>query len=249
MCGAGKAIVAPLRLSMIVPMNCMLDVLMISARSFGATVAAQWANQTYNALHYYANRNASNAEPTSQRVGAYIGATASSVGTALGLRHWASHLASVRPRRAATIRRMAPFCAVAAADLLNLGITRKNEYLDGITVRRRNGEEVGRSRVAGAFSVATCVFGRVGAAAPVLLVSPLIMARLEHRPWLASRPWLRMPLMVGIVGCMITTAVPLVFGVFKQTAGLPATALEPEFRHLTEDDGTTPAELMFNKGL
>ncbi|RHZ39923.1 hypothetical protein DYB28_007865, partial [Aphanomyces astaci] len=36
-------------------------------------------NQTYNALHYYANRNATNEDTSNQRIAAYVGATASSV--------------------------------------------------------------------------------------------------------------------------------------------------------------------------
>ncbi len=48
----------PLRLSFIVPCNLVLDTLMMSARGSAQVVAAQTLNQTYNALHYRANRNA-----------------------------------------------------------------------------------------------------------------------------------------------------------------------------------------------
>lgn len=81
--------------------------------------------------------------------------------------------------RAGVARRLVPFCAVAAADVLNLGITRRDEVLQGIKVFDANGDELGRSRDAGRRAVGACIAGRVMAAAPVLVVPPLIM----HRYW------------------------------------------------------------------
>lgn len=81
----GEKIFLPLRLSFLIPCNLVLDTLMLSARGLTQNVAAQWLNQTYNCLHYYANRNASNEEGVRKIVEAYAGATASSVGAAVGL--------------------------------------------------------------------------------------------------------------------------------------------------------------------
>ena len=81
----GEKIFLPLRLSFIIPCNLVLDTLMLSARGLTQTVGAQWLNQTYNCLHYYANRNASNEESMRKIFEAYVGATASSVGAAVGL--------------------------------------------------------------------------------------------------------------------------------------------------------------------
>ena len=83
---------AVLRLSCIVPMNCMLDCIMLSARGMPAIVGAQWLNQTYNALHYYANRNASNHDTSAQRWAAYTAATGSSVLAAVGVTRWGNRL-------------------------------------------------------------------------------------------------------------------------------------------------------------
>ena len=60
----GEKIALPLRLSAIVPMNLCLDTGMILARGTWQIVAAQWTNQSYNAAHYFANRNATNTEST-----------------------------------------------------------------------------------------------------------------------------------------------------------------------------------------
>jgi len=81
----GEKIFLPLRLSFLIPCNLVLDTLMLSARGLKQNVAAQWLNQTYNCLHYYANRNASNDESVRKIFEAYVGATASSVGAAIGL--------------------------------------------------------------------------------------------------------------------------------------------------------------------
>mgnify|MGYP006084350655 CR=1 FL=1 len=56
-----EKIFLPLRLSMMLPTNALLTLGMVAAAGAGsipALVAAQWANQTYNVLHYYAYRNA-----------------------------------------------------------------------------------------------------------------------------------------------------------------------------------------------
>ena len=73
------------------------------------------------------------------------------------------------PLKAAT-----PFLVVAAADVLNISvmwtIMRCNELYHAIHVfDAHSGECVGESRRAGAMAVASCVFARVAAAAPVLL--------------------------------------------------------------------------------
>mmetsp|Transcript_11864 Transcript_11864/g.43381 ORF Transcript_11864/g.43381 Transcript_11864/m.43381 type:complete len:156 (-) Transcript_11864:158-625(-) len=78
-------IFAPLRVSAIVPMNLLLDTLMLSAKGTAANIGAQWLNQTYNALHYYANRNASNDTASNMRLfQSYLGATVSSVSAVVG---------------------------------------------------------------------------------------------------------------------------------------------------------------------
>lgn len=80
--------------------------------------------------------------------------------------------------RAGIARRIVPFCGVAAADVLNIGITRRDEFLEGIKVFDDNGDEIGQSRQAGARAVSACIAGRIFAAAPVLVVPPLVMHRL-----------------------------------------------------------------------
>lgn len=66
---------------------------------------------------------------------------------------------------------------MAAADVLNLGITRRDEFLEGIRVFDSHGDEIGQSRAAGARAVTACTAGRIFAAAPILIIPPLVMHR------------------------------------------------------------------------
>lgn len=245
----GEPVVLPLRVSMIVPMNVIMDGAMLLANSTHSTIFAQWLNQTYNALHYYANRNASNEDTATQRLVAYAGATASSVAASLGIRRAASRMrnASLAP----VLARLGPFGAVAAADLLNLAVMRQSEYVKGVHVYDENGDWVGKSRRCGALAVASCIAGRVFAAAPILILPPLAVQRLEARSaLLQTRPWLRAPLMLALVGAAIQFSVPLTFGLFRQTAQIESKFLEPEIASATRSrDGQPVRVVTYNKGI
>lgn len=241
--------VLPLRVSMIVPMNVVMDGAMLLANSTRTTIFAQWLNQTYNALHYYANRNASNEDTATQRVVAYVGATSSSIAASLGIRRAAARMQNAA--LAPVLARLGPFGAVAAADLLNLAVMRQSEYLKGVHVYDENGDWVGKSRRCGALAVASCIAGRIFAAAPILILPPLAIRRLETRSTLlAKRPWLRAPLLLGLVGCAIQFSVPLTFGLFRQTAQIDAKYLEPEIASATRSrDGQRVRVVTYNKGI
>lgn len=251
MCGClykGEPVLTPLRVSMIVPMNMMVDCGMILASTTRQTIFAQWLNQTYNALHYYANRNASNEDTAEQRLVAYVGATASSVAASLGIRRWARTMQNARWQP--VVARMGPFAAVAAADLLNLSVMRQSEYLKGVDVYDENGDCVGKSKRAGALAVASCIAGRIFAAAPILIVPPLIMRRLETKALLMRNPWLRVPLLLGLVGTAIQFSVPVTFGLFRQTAQVHVQYLEPELANVTrKQDGERVSVVTYNKGV
>ncbi|TDH66898.1 hypothetical protein CCR75_007490 [Bremia lactucae] len=245
----GEPVFTPLRASMIVPMNMIMDGAMLLANSTKRTIWAQWLNQTYNALHYYANRNASNEDTAAQRLVAYVGATASSVGASLGIRRLANRMTNIK--WAPTVARMGPFAAVAAADLLNMVVMRQSEYLKGVNVYDENGDYVGKSKRCGALAVASCAAGRIFAAAPILVLPPLVLSRIEMRSNLfATTRWLRVPTLLGFVGCAIQFSVPLTFGLFRQTAQLNSKYLEPQLQHaIRKQDGQPVRVVTYNKGI
>ncbi|CAI5731092.1 unnamed protein product [Hyaloperonospora brassicae] len=247
----GQLVVMPLRASMIVPMNVVMDGAMLLAKSVQTTVVAQWLNQTYNALHYYANRNASNQDTAQQRLVAYVGATASSVGASLGIRRLANRCTNAK--WTPVLARMGPFAAVAAADLLNIAVMRQNEYRRGVFVHDESGDVVGKSKMCGALAVASCATARIFAAAPILLLPPLVISMIEKHSTVFTRPqtrWLRVPTLLGLVGCAIQFSVPLTFGLFRQTARLDSKYLEPELQQaLCKRDGQPVRVVTYNKGL
>ncbi len=142
-------------------------------------------------------------------------------------------------------RRLGPFAAVAAADVLNVGLMRRNEFTHGVLVRAEDGTPLGHSPRAGAMAVSACIAGRIAAAAPVLTLPPLLLHHAEARwPALRSRPGLATAALMGMVAVAIQVSVPLSFGMFKQTASVPAAWLEPRFAQAAPGQ-----RLTYNKGL
>jgi hypothetical protein len=151
--------------------------------------------------------------------------------------------------RAPLARRLVPFGAVAAADVLNLGITRRDEFLEGIKVFDSHGNEVGQSRLAGARAVSACIAGRIAAAAPILVIPPLVMHRLERAQFYIKRPYLRLPTLIAMLGASIQISVPLCFGIFKQQASVDVVKLESSFHNRVDRFGQPINQVSFNKGI
>ena len=124
----------PLRLSCIVPMNLTLDVFMILAKTPLTIIGSQVLNQSYNAMHYYANRNATNYDSLPTRLAAYSVAVTSAVTAALKVNKFGTNPPTSLVNWAPVIKRVGPFIAVAIADVLNVFTMRHNEFLAGISV-------------------------------------------------------------------------------------------------------------------
>lgn len=146
-------------------------------------------------------------------------------------------------------RRIVPFCGVAAADVLNIGITRRDEFLEGIKVFDDNGDEIGQSRQAGARAVSACIAGRIFAAAPVLVVPPLVMHRLERTAFYSKHPALRIPTLMAMVAASIQISVPLSFGIFKQQASVSVDKIEDSFHNRVNRFGQPVTRVFYNKGV
>ncbi|KAG8464679.1 hypothetical protein KFE25_010047 [Diacronema lutheri] len=238
----GRTIFAPLRLSFMVPMNLTVDTAMILAATRANpawSVLAQAANQTYNAFHFYANRNGTHTDSAAQRVAAYALATASSVTAAVSIQ-------SLGPP-GSIARAIAPWTAVCVANALNLPTVRASEWLAGVEVRDADdGAPCGLSRVCGAYAVGVCVVSRVTAATPTLVVPPLVLRAIEARRGAPLPQAARLPLLLGLIGANMCCGVPLVFGLFAQSSTLPGAWCEATVRR---PDGRRPVEVTFNRGL
>jgi len=64
------------------------------------------------------------------------------------------------------------------------------------------------------------------------------MVSLERTAWLSARPALKLPITLGLLAVVLVTSVPLVFGVFKQSAECNVRFLEQRFRNATTSDGS-----------
>lgn len=126
------------------------------------------------------------------------------------------------------LRPVIPFAAVAAADFLNLGIMRYTEFVRGIDVYTPDGgEPIGQSRRAGASAVLSCIGSRIFAAAPVLLSTGFTLRWFDNNVHSPRLKMLRLPATLCMLAFAIQFAVPVTFGLFRQSAQMPVSWLEP----------------------
>ncbi|KAI9919627.1 hypothetical protein PsorP6_017776 [Peronosclerospora sorghi] len=84
---------------------------------------------------------------------------------------------------------------------------------------------------------------RIIPAAPILLLPPLVISRIEQHSTVFTRPktqWVRVPLLLALVGLAFRFRLPLTFGLFRQTAQLDTKYLEPELQHAKQKQQGQP---------
>lgn len=213
-----------------------------------AVVFWQWVNQSFNALVNYTNRNANSPTTVTQLGVAYVSATTSALVTALGCKSfW-------QKRASPLIQRYVPFAAVAAANCVNIPLMRQNELINGIDVQDKDGNIIGKSRLAAAKGITEVVFSRITMAAPGMIILPIIMERMEKKPWFARLSILHAPFQVMMVGCFLTVMVPAACSIFPQQAGISLATIRRFEKELYEEmyaehKGNLPETVYFNKGL
>lgn len=237
------------RMSFQVPGGMLLTGAMLTFyKSTSAVVFWQWANQSFNALVNYTNRNAKSPLTVEQMGIAYVSATGAALVTALGLKSYLSG------RVSNLVQRYVPFAAVAAANCINIPLMRQNELVNGIVVCDDNGNELTNSKVAAAKGISQVVFSRILMAAPGMTILPVIMERWERQKWLRSNPKLSAPLQMLMCGVFLTFMTPTSCAIFNQRCSISTTTLsklEPEAYSELEKKcaGNVPAVVYFNKGL
>ena len=88
----------------------------------------QWFNQSFNALVNYTNRNANSPTTPTQLTVAYLSATFSALGTAIGLKR------ALEKSSSKLLQRFVPFAAVASANCVR-NHSRNELYLEYIFCR------------------------------------------------------------------------------------------------------------------
>ncbi|XP_064122965.1 sideroflexin-2-like isoform X2 [Macrobrachium nipponense] len=236
------------RMSFQVPGGMILTGAMLTFyRSTPAVVFWQWANQSFNALVNFTNRNAKSSLSVEQMGVAYVSATSAALVTALGLKK------VLAKSRSTLLQRFVPFVAVAAANCINIPLMRQNEIKNGITVCTKDGKELTESKVAAVKGISQVVSSRIFMAAPGMTILPFVMERLEKQAWLVKNPRLNAPFQTMACGVLLTAMVPIACSLFNQTCELDTSAiakLEPEaYAKLEGVCQEIPEKVYFNKGL
>jgi tricarboxylate carrier len=235
------------RMSAFVPMNIPIVLALLNAQSGWGTLMSQTANQTYNAVVNYANRNATVPISKDRLALSYLSAVGSSCSIAMGLRHLLKKATHWDARTRFVVRTFMPFTAVATAGALNVFLMRRQELSTGIDVMDANGVILGKSQIAAKKALQQTVVTRIFLPLPVLALPPLAMS-LVDKQWpklVAAQPRVRMLVELGVITTSLALALPAAIALFPQQASLPITSLEP---HFAKHANTTPT-VFFNKGL
>jgi tricarboxylate carrier len=237
------------RMSFQVPGNMFITGSMMTFyRSTPAVVFWQTANQSFNAIVNYTNRNASAGITNEQLAAGYIGATSASVLTALGFNKL---IASSPTLSGGIVGRLVPLCAVAAANCVNIPLMRQQEIKKGITIETESGEDAGLSSRAAVEALKQVIPSRIGMAAPAMFIPPVIMNTLEKTSTFVKNPWLKAPTTVSfpahyhphftdllcsqvlLTGICLTFSTPLCCALFPQKASIALKDLEPELQEVS----------------
>lgn len=248
----GEVIPAIMRFSAFVPVNMFIVSATLSPLvigSFPATAFVNWLNQTYNASINYANRNASNPVPTELLMQGYAGAVATSVSIGMTATYLTKLAASRGPGVAGLIRSTLPFLASAGAGSANVALMRRNELVQGVDMYDHEGQNRGKSVVAGKTGIAKCAAARVIWNIPIMMVPPLIMTRLEKTAFMQGNPRIKVATEIALITSCLLGAVSPALAIFPQRDCLDTATLEPELRGLKDSKGAPVAKLWYNKGL
>jgi len=246
-CQTGEKLLIFGRMSFQVPGNMLITGCMMTFyKTIPAIVFWQTANQSFNALVNYTNRNASVGVSNTQLATAYVCALSASVATAVGF----NRLIANSPALAAGIvGRLVPMVAVAAANCVNIPLMRQQEIKNGITIELEDGTPVGVSANAAIAAVSQVVPSRVAMAIPGMVIPPLVMSRLEKTAQFIKNPWLKAPVTILLTGLCLTFSTPLCCALFPQKATINMKDLEPHLQTKIAAKFPGKETFYYNKGL
>ncbi|KAI8067667.1 Tricarboxylate/iron carrier [Gilbertella persicaria] len=245
----GKPVFLPFRMSCFVPTNMVLVAgMLLPNPSIKSILFWQWANQSVNVAFNSANANKTTPMSLKETAVAYASAVTTSCAIAVGLNQSVPKL-SLSPRIKSVCMKLVPFTAVAAAGTVNVFLMRGKEIRDGIQVFDEHGTTYGKSKQAGLSAVSQVAISRILTNAPVLIIPPLLLSRLQRTRFIQQRPKLVMPLNFGLIALSLMTALPAAIAVFPQVGELQTSQMEKEFQDLEDVKGKPITKLYFNKGL
>nr|CAB3266024.1 sideroflexin-2-like [Phallusia mammillata] len=209
----------------------------------GQVALMQWLNQSFNALVNFTNRNAASETTTRQMMFAYVTATSTALGVALGLNAYSKQAPTI-------VARCVPFAAVAAANVVNIPLSRQSELLHGVTITTEDGKVLGKSKKCAQKGISQVVISRVTMAAPGMVFLPMVMEHLNKKAWFRRMTWTHLPIQTIGVGVFLTFMVPTACSIFPQKASMDVSKLEHDLQKtIGEHNGNSVQKVYFNKGL
>ncbi|KAL8562992.1 hypothetical protein ACOMHN_004684 [Nucella lapillus] len=237
------------RMSFYVPGGMVLIGAMITFyRTNTAVIFWQWANQSFNALVNYTNRNAASDVSTKRLLTAYVSATSCALIVALGLKRF------LATRGNPLVQRWVPFVAVAASNAVNIPLMRQSELIDGVTVCDESDRPVTQSRYAAVKGISQVTAARILMAAPSMILLPILMERLEITSLFRRVRGLGAATQILLSGLTLLIMVPVGCAIFPQQCSIKTEKLKlMDSRHLEKlrqaGPHAVPDTLYFNKGL
>ncbi|CAD6188842.1 unnamed protein product [Caenorhabditis auriculariae] len=220
--------------------------MMIWYKSTPAVIFWQWANQSFNALVNYTNRNANSTLTTKDLATSYTTAVSGALGMAIGLKAYFA-----KKQSSPLAQRMVPLGAVAVANAINIPMMRQNELKNGMTVTDADGNAVGVSKAAAAKAISLVVLSRNIIVAPCMILTPIIMEALGKVPSFKRHfNKLNIPTQLALTFIIYGAMVPVGCALFPQQNSIRLSTLkrlEPEaYEKLKDVKGD---RVFFNKGL
>jgi len=246
-CQTGEKLFILGRMSFQVPGNMSITGCMMTFyKSTPQVIFWQVANQSFNAVVNYTNRNTS-AGVTNEQLGtAFAAATSASVFTALLF----NKIISMSPSLSAgVVGRLVPLMAVAAANCVNIPLMRQQEIKKGITIETEDGTPVGLSTSAALAALQQVIPSRIGMAVPGMFIPPVIMSKLDRTATFIKNPWLKAPVTVLLTGFCLTFSTPLCCAIFPQKSTIEFQELEPSLQQEVGAKYPGVTKFYYNKGL
>lgn len=203
----------------------------------------QFANQSYNSLVNYTNRSGNEIVTRRQILVPYMAASTMATATALVLNK------IVAPRVPKLMGRLIPFVAIAAANAINIPLTRQRELRNGVPIYDRDHAHLGTSKAAAMKGIFEVTVSRILLATPVMVVPPITMHLLERKGFLKRFPMANAPMQILIVGLCFAIFTPYCCALFPQRSSISVTRLEEEVRVPLQQSHPTVNTAYFNKGL
>ena len=221
-----------------------LQLITPSANVFG-TLAMHVVNQAYNMACNYFNRSGVGV-PIQAMGTAYALAVTSACSIAYGM----GKLVEKVPK----LRRFSiwiPIVATAMASSSNLALTRLDEIRSGSELVDSDGNNYGKSVIAGKRGVFQTAATRcLMIPCAVLLLPDMMMKALKKRALMPKSMPMATLVQCGIIFVCMAGALPATLAVFPQTIEYNVAMLEPQFQHLTHKTTGKPIlKLYSQKGL